>query len=119
MGVIEIEGMKFYAFHGHYETERRVGNNFRVDIKLETDLKKAAKTDRLEDTLNYQEVYLVVKKEMQITSYLLENVAQRVLDSLFKNFSEIKKAEVKISKLNPPMGGEIEKVSVILARDSG
>jgi 7,8-dihydroneopterin aldolase/epimerase/oxygenase len=116
MGWIKIKGMKFYAFHGHFEAERIVGNHFQVDIRLKTDCSKAAVSDNLNDTLNYQEVYLLVKSEMGKTSSLLENVAQRILDLLFEKFPQTKKAKIKVSKLNPPMGGEIEKVSVILSK---
>ncbi|QGY43350.1 dihydroneopterin aldolase [Maribellus comscasis] len=116
MGIIEIEGMQFYAFHGHYETERVVGNNFEVYLRFEADCTKASISDNLSDTTNYQEVYNLVKKEMQNTSHLLEHVVQRILNSLFENFPEIKNAQVKISKINPPMGGEIEKVSVTLSQ---
>jgi dihydroneopterin aldolase len=116
MGLIEIEGMQFYAFHGHFESERKVGNEFKVDLKLETDCNSAAVSDDLNDALNYQSAYEIVKTEMSATSHLLENVAKRILDSLYSNFESITKAEVKISKMNPPMGGQIEKVSVTLTR---
>jgi len=118
MGWIKIEGMKFYAFHGHFEAERIVGNHFLVGIQIKTDCSKAAVSDDLNDTLNYQEVYLLVKSEMKKTSLLLENVAQRILDLLFETFPQIKKAKIMVSKLHPPMGGEIEKVSVILSKKS-
>jgi dihydroneopterin aldolase len=116
MGIIELEGMHFYAFHGHFESEQIVGNEFIVHLKLETDCSLASISDDLGNALNYQTAYEIVKKEMAITSHLLENVAKRVLDSLYINLSSITKAEVKISKMNPPMGGEIEKVSVTLSR---
>lgn len=114
MGVIEIEGMEFYAYHGHFPAEQVVGNRFIVDLTLFTDCSKAAKSDDLTDALNYQTVYLIVKEEMQIKSHLLEHVAGRILNRLENNFESIEKAKVKISKLNPPMGGQIEKVSVTL-----
>ncbi len=116
MGLIEIEGMKFYAFHGHFESEQLVGNEFQVDLKIETDCNQASISDNLKDALNYQTVYKIVKKEMAEPSHLLENVAKRILDSLYWQFNSIQKAEVKISKMNPPMGGEIEKVSITLTR---
>lgn len=116
MGIIEIEGMQFFAFHGHFEAEQIVGNHFQVDIRFETDCSKAAISDDLKDAVNYQEVYNLVKKEMEITSHLLENVAKRILDALFLCFPVINEAKVKISKLNPPMGGEIEKVGVTLTK---
>ena len=114
MGIIEIEGMQFYAFHGHFEAESVVGNHFLVDVHFETDCSRAALSDNLDDAVNYQEVYNIVKKEMEKTSRLLENVAQRILDSLILAFPEIIDARLKISKINPPMGGDIEKVSVTL-----
>ena len=116
MGVIEIEGMEFYAYHGHFAGEQIVGNRFIVDLTLFTDCEKAAKSDDLIDALNYQSVYLIVKKEMQIKSHLLEHVAGRILNRLYDEYESIEKARVKISKLNPPMGGQIEKVSVTIER---
>jgi len=116
MGLIEIEGMHFYAYHGHFETEQIVGNDFIVDLQMNADCDKAAISDNLDDALNYQAVYLLVKKEMAIKSRLLEHVAKRILDALFNEFPNLEKAKVKVSKLNPPMGGEIKKVSVTLSR---
>lgn len=115
MGVIEIEGMHFYAYHGHFEAERLVGNEFSVDVVLETDCTAASVSDDLSDALNYQAVYDIIKKEMQVKSRLLEHVARRILDALSAEFPSIQKAKIKVSKLNPPMGGEIEKVSVTLS----
>ena len=116
MGMIKIEGMEFYAFHGYYETERKSGHKFTVDLELKTNLQKAAENDQLSDTINYQEVYNTVAGEMKIKSYLLENVAHRILNKLYERFITIEKATVKISKQNPPMGGQIEKVSIILTK---
>lgn len=116
MVIIEIEGMKFYAFHGHFESEQIVGNEFSIDLKIEADNKKATISDNLDDALNYQTAYEIVKQEMTQPSKLLENVAARVLNSLYEHFATIKKATIKISKINPPMGGEIEKVSITLSR---
>ena len=112
MGIIEIEGMKFYAYHGHFEAEQVVGNYFEVNIRIEADCDAAARSDKLDDALNYQAVYECIKAEMQIKSALLENVAKRILDAVHLNFPATHKARVKISKMNPPMGGEMEKVSV-------
>ena len=116
MGMIEIEGMEFYAYHGHFAAEQVVGNRFLVDLTLITDCSKAAKSDDLTDALDYQVAYRVVKEEMQIKSHLLENVANRILNRLYVEYPLIEKAKIKISKLNPPMGGEIARVSVTLER---
>lgn len=116
MGIIQIEQMEFYSYHGHYEEERIVGNRFLVDLSMQADCSKAAVTDKLADALNYQKAYEVVSKEMKAKSYLLEHIAGRILDTLFIHFPELESAEVKVSKLNPPMGGKIQAVSVTLSR---
>jgi len=116
MGEIQIEGMEFYAHHGHFADERIVGNKFLIDLFIKTECKKAAASDKLNDALNYQEVYELVKIEMGKKSHLLENVAGRILDSLFDNMDGVVKARIKVSKMNPPMGGKICKVSVVIKR---
>ncbi len=115
-GIIEIEGMEFYAHHGHFEFEKQVGARFIVSVTIHTDCSKAGKSDQLEDALNYQKIYDLIRDEMKIPSALLEHVCTRILDGLFSSFPEIEKATVKLSKMNPPMGGAIEKVSVVLSR---
>jgi dihydroneopterin aldolase len=116
MGIIRIEQMEFYSFHGCYEEERIVGNRFIVDLELDYDCTRACATDRIGDALNYQTAYDLVKEEMKTKSYLLEHIAGRILDVLFAGFPELEKATVKVSKLNPPMGGKIKAVSVELGR---
>ncbi|MBA4409798.1 MAG: dihydroneopterin aldolase [Bacteroidota bacterium] len=114
MALIEIEGMEFYAFHGHFKVEKIAGNRFLVNLKIKADLSHAGQTDKLEDTLDYQKAYLVVKEEMASSSDLLEHVAQRIINRIKSEFPEAQKVTVKISKMNPPMGGQIEKVSVTM-----
>src|SRR4030042_6405714 len=107
MGILHLEDMEFYAYHGCYKEEQLTGNWFLVNLTLETNLDKASETDKITDTLNYHTVYELVKEEMQVKSHLLENIAKRILDALFKNFVQLEKASVKVSKLNPPMGGKM------------
>ncbi len=108
--------MEFYSYHGHYEEERIVGNRFLVDLMMETDCSTAAESDKLQDALDYQRAYELIRDEMKEKSFLLEHIARRILDTLFENFSSLEKAEIKVSKLNPPMGGKIRAVSVSLSR---
>jgi dihydroneopterin aldolase len=116
MGVIRIEQMEFYSYHGHFEEERIVGNKFVLDLMMETDCEKASQTDELADALDYQLAYELVREEMKQKSYLLEHIARRILDTLFKNFDNLDRAEIKVSKINPPMGGKMKAVSVALSR---
>ena len=120
MGKIVIEEMEFYAFHGHYKEEQIVGNRFLVDLELETDLAAPAKSDQLDDAVNYQQAYQLITNEMQRTkSNLLENIGKRILDALFNKMDGIEKATVKIRKMNPPMGGAIRSVGVTMSRKHG
>lgn len=116
MGLIEIEGMEFYAYHGHFKQEQVVGNKFLVNIAIETNCTVAGQSDNLKDALDYQKVYTLIKEEMEQKSFLLENICKRVLDRLYNEFDTIQKASIKVSKINPPMGGQIEKVSITLSR---
>ncbi len=116
ISIIEIENMEFYAYHGHYSEEQIVGNKFLLTLKIEADCRKAAKTDDIKDAVNYQTAYKIVKQQMTIKSSLLENIAQRIIDALYQNLNGIEKITLKISKINPPMGGKIEKVSLTLAQ---
>jgi dihydroneopterin aldolase len=115
-GTIEIENMEFYAFHGCYDTEKRVGNHFRVSLWLETDLSAAAESDRIDETVNYLTVYRLVADEMKTVSNLLEHVAGRIVEALYARFPSLEKVTVKVSKMTPPLGGPVEKTSVVLSR---
>jgi len=112
MGLIEIEGMEFYAYHGHFKEEQVVGNKFILDIAIETDTLKAGISDDLKDAVDYQIIYKIIKEEMLINANLLENVAHRIKSSLQKQFPQVQSIKLKISKINPPIGGIINKVSV-------
>ena len=114
MALIEIEGMEFYAFHGHFDVEKVAGNRFLVNLKIEADCSRAAQTDNLEDTLDYQKAYVAVKEEMAVSSDLLEHVCQRIISRIKSEFREAQKVSVKVSKMNPPMGGQIERVSLTM-----
>jgi len=116
MGCIEIEGMEFYAYHGHYEEEQIVGNRFLIDLKIETDCRKAAVSDDIEDAVNYQTAYKIIKAEMKKKSNLLENIAGRILDAIYEKLDNLKYVTIKVSKMNPPMGGKIKKVSITMTK---
>lgn len=116
MGLIQIDGMEFYSFHGHYREEQIVGNRFLVDLTIETDMSKPKESDNLKDALNYQRAYELVKMQMEQKSHLLEHIAGRILDALYSEMDGIKQATVKVSKMNPPMGGKINSVSVVMSR---
>jgi dihydroneopterin aldolase len=105
IGVIELEGMEFKAYHGCIEQEKVRGNLFVVDFRGELDLSAAAESDNLADTLNYGEIYDIVSDEMSIPSELLENVAGRILKAIETKFPELISFSVRVSKKRPPVEG--------------
>ena len=107
IGIIELEGMEFKAFHGCLEEERLNGNIFTVDFKGELPLSAAAESDALEDTLNYAGIYDIVAKEMSVPSDLLEHVAGRIVKALENEFPQLKSFSVRVSKMNPPVNGAV------------
>ena len=116
MGLIQIENMEFYSFHGHFKEERIVGNKFLVDLTIETEMKIPAESDNLTDAVNYQRVYEIVKQQMELKSHLLEHIAGRILDAIYAEMEGITKATVKVSKMNTTMGGKIGSVCVVMTR---
>lgn len=117
MGLIQVENMEFYSYHGCFEEEKIVGNTFIVNLDIETDTQKAENSDNINDALNYQIAYNIVKKQMKQSSDLLEHVCKRILDALYERFpNEIIAAKVKVSKMRPPMGGAMDCVSLTLTR---
>ena len=114
MGTILVEGIKVYAYHGCLDEESKIGADYIVDVTLETDLSKSAMSDDLQDTIDYVRVYEIVKLQMAVRSKLIEHVAKRISDNLRSEFTTILTVQVKVTKLNPPMNGNVEKVSVQL-----
>ena len=112
MSIITLETMEFHAYHGCLEHEKKLGNTFRVTVSMELDISIAGRTDKLDETLNYQLVYDVVRREMEIPSQLIEHAVQRIADAVFGQFSQIQMLKVQLSKLNPPLGGKVECVTI-------
>ena len=116
MGIIQVNNIKLYAFHGCLDEEAKIGSDYRVDVEVKADLKKSAKTDELIDTVDYVHLNHIVKEEMAIRSKLLEEVAQRILDRFFKELRMIRKAKISVAKINPPIGGNVQEVVIILTK---
>ena len=118
MNAIILEDMKFHAFHGVFPEEQVIGATYSVTLKLVFDFSKAAREDDLKETVDYAEVYRLVKEEMQQRSKLIEHVAQRIVDRVLLHFPSMKSVEIRLSKHNPPVDGEMEKATVVLSNES-
>ena len=105
MGKVSLEGMEFYARHGYYEEERFTGNRYSVDVILDVDFSEAATGDKLEGTVDYEQVYEIVREVMNRDANLLEHLAGKMIKALRDSFPEINHAKVVVSKYNPPIKG--------------
>ncbi|MCE1155288.1 MAG: dihydroneopterin aldolase [Bacteroidales bacterium] len=114
MGKIVLENMEFFGFHGVMSHEKELGNTFVVTLEIEVDTQKAGLTDHLDDTVNYQLIYNTIRKQMEIPSKLLEHLAHRISDKLLNKFPRIQELTLCLSKLNPPLGGKVEKATLII-----
>ena len=113
---IELEGAEFRAPHGCYDLEKVVGNRFHIDLAMEAEVGDMPATDELLKSVNYLSVYELVAEVVQIPSNTLENVAWRILEAIHSAFPQIVTSTIKVSKLAPPLGGKVEKVSVTLTK---
>lgn len=111
---IFLKGIRCYAYHGVAPQETLIGNEYTIDLKLKTDIGKAGRTDEVADTVNYAEVYEVVKREMDIPSKLLEHIGHRIVERLFEAFPQVEEIELSLAKRNPPMGADIESAGIEL-----
>lgn len=109
---INIEGIRLYAFHGCLEEEARIGGNYIVDVRLSTDFTEAMLSDDLQKTIDYCSIYEICKREMAIRDKLIESVCHRIHKKIRSEFAALQSLSVKVTKLTPPMNGDVEKVSV-------
>ena len=113
MGKIRLENIQLYAYHGCLEEEGKIGSDYKVELEVKSDLSIPSKSDKLADTVDYTHLNKIVKEEMAIRSKLLEHVAKRILNRLYRELPNIDSARVWVSKIAPPInGGSVEKVTV-------
>ena len=111
---IRLDGIYVRAFHGCYDLEQQVGNRFRVDIVIRTPLGNLPATDDVTQAVNYLTVYEIVERTMQRTQRTIEAAASNIIEAIRAEFPQIVEVECTVSKIAPPLGGKIDKVSVTL-----
>lgn len=111
MGIINVNGIRVYAYHGCLPEEGIIGGEYVVDVRITGNFEKAEESDELAYTVDYCVVFETVKREMAIRSKLIEHVAKRIVDGLRKDYPSTDKFEVKVTKINPPMNGDVREVS--------
>ena len=112
IGRVILEGLEFHAYHGVYPHERSSGNKFEVDVEVETQFSASAFQDDLSGTINYEDLYSLIKSEMEKPSKLLETVGHAIAVRTLETFPTALSVAVNISKFNPPIGGVCKKATV-------
>lgn len=115
---IEVNGIKLYAHHGCMEEEAKIGGHYSVDIEVHTDFTEAAETDDLSKTVDYVTINQIVKEEMAIRSKLIEHVGLRIMNRIQHEVNGIEGLQVKITKISPPINGDVANVAIIIASGS-
>ena len=111
---IDLTGLRFHAYHGVLEQERIVGNDYSIDVRVKYDVGRAMLSDDVNDTLDYATMYELIRQEMSVPSSLLERVAYRIGDRLFRHFPAIEQIDIRLTKINPPIGADCDGATVEL-----
>jgi dihydroneopterin aldolase len=114
MGTIKLKNIRTYSYHGCLIEEGKIGSDYTVDLEVKTNLNKSSLSDDLKDTVDYVLLNQIVVEEMAIRSNLLEHVAQRIIRRVFKEVATISSVKLGVSKLNPPIGGDVEAVTIVM-----
>ena len=112
MGIIKLNNIRTFSYHGCLVEESKIGSDYRVDLEIKTDLRKSMETDELADTVDYVHLNRLVVEEMAIRSKLLEHVAHRIIKRVFDEIPSISRTLLSVSKINPPIGGDVESVTI-------
>lgn len=112
MGRIKLENIRVFANHGCLREENKIGSDYRVDLEIKANLETSATTDNLSDTVDYVLLNRIVKEEMSVPSDLLETVAKRIITRVLNELLLVEKVTVSVSKINPPIGGDVEMVTI-------
>lgn len=112
MGSITLKNIRTFSYHGCLVEESKIGSNYRVDLLIKANLSTSAESDSLRDTVDYVALNAIVVKEMAIRAELLETVAQRIINRVFDDLKKVTHITVEVSKLNPPIGGDVEAVTI-------
>ena len=113
MGLITVEGIRVFAYHGHLPEEEKLGGHFMVNVWVTTDTTEVEKTDDLSDTVDYVKIIEIVKKQMAIRSNMIEHPARRIADTILP-LNKVQKVKVEVQKIAPPIDAVFDKISVTI-----
>lgn len=114
MITIALHGAEFFAFHGFYPEEQKLGTKFIVDVEVSFTPAQNLKEDKIANTVDYEQVYNIVEEQMKKTAKLIETVAQSIADNIKERFSFVDNIRVSIKKLNPPLKGKVDYSNIVI-----
>jgi dihydroneopterin aldolase len=114
MTTIAIQGAEFFAYHGFYPEEQKLGNKFIVDIEVSFKPVNNLKEDKIANTIDYEKIYNIAAKQMKQTKKLIETVAQIIADQIKEQYAFVEKITVSIKKTNPPLKGKVHCSSIVI-----
>ena|SRR5690554_1311028 len=117
MGRIKLQNIRVFSNHGCLEEEAKIGSEYRVDLEIAADLGISAQSDELSDTVDYVHLNAIVKEEMAKRAKLLEKVAQCIIDRIFDEIALVNEVNIEVSKINPPIGGDVEMVTIAMKQN--
>jgi dihydroneopterin aldolase len=111
MGLITVEGIRVFAYHGHLPEEAVLGGHFIINVLVESDTVEVEKTDDLKHTVDYVKIITIVKEQMAIRSNMIEHSAKRIVDAIL-TLHKVQKVTVEVEKVLPPIDATFDKISV-------
>ena len=117
MGLIKLEGIRVFAYHGHLPEEAKLGGNFIVNVWVTVDTFEVEKTDDLNHTVDYVKIIEIVKKQMNVRADMIEVPAKRIADAILQ-LEKVQKVKVEVEKTQPPIDAVFDKISVIAEAES-
>ena len=109
---IYLKNIRLHAYHGVLPQELTVGNDYVINLEVGYDFSDAMQTDELRHTINYAELYELIKEEMKIPSRLIEHVAGRIGNRIFATYPSAHELILAITKVNPPFGADCDGAGV-------
>ena len=117
MDKLELKGMRFFGYHGVYPEENRLGQQYIVDLIVQLDLGKAGRSDDLNETINYPDIYHTVQSIVQGPPFkLIEAVAEHIAQTLLSSYMLVDEVTVRVTKPHPPFDSHFDGVTVELSR---
>ena len=112
-----VSGLALHAYHGVMQHEARVGQSFGLDLVLDTDLTGASRSDKLADTVGYDQVVEIASKAFSARRYrLVEAAAGAVAAAILDRFPRVARVQVTVHKPHAPIAATFVDVGVTIVR---